>query len=66
MPANFDPFQRLSCVHVHTHDLYWICVCSSVYFALKISQSTKNAYVLMLKLKLPYHVTAASSSIKIG
>ena len=66
MPANFVPFQRLSCVHVHSHDLYWICACSSVCFALKVSQSTKFAYILMLKLKLPYHVIAASSSIQIG
>ena len=33
MPANFDLFQRLSCVHVHTHVLYWICPCRDVCFA---------------------------------
>ena len=79
MLANFVPLQRLSCVHVHTHVLYCICACSSVCVALfcapKISPSRKFAYVLilelcirgmlMMKLKLPYHV-AATSSIKIG
>jgi len=36
MPANFDLFQRLSCVHVHTHVLYWICPCRNVCFALNV------------------------------
>jgi hypothetical protein len=35
-PANFDPFQRLLCVHEHTHVLYWICACSQVCFALNL------------------------------
>ena len=35
-PAVFDPFQSLSCVHVHTHVLYWICACRSVCFALNV------------------------------
>ena len=35
-PTVFDPFQSLSCVHVHTHVLYWICVCRSVCFALNV------------------------------
>ena len=36
MPANFVPFQRLSCVHVHTHVLYCICACSYVCVALNV------------------------------
>ena len=36
MLANFDLFQRLSCVHVHTHVLYWICACRDVCFALNV------------------------------